>query len=160
MNFYIKQHVFSWADRFTIYDKAGNDVFLVKGEVLTLGKKLHISDTMGNEKVYIEERLLTFLPKYKIMIGDIPAAEIKREFTFFHPQYTVKLENGSEWNVEGEFWEHEYTVLSGNTEIATISKEWFTLGDAYEIRISDNCPDTLLALAVVLTIDATLENNA
>ena len=42
MKLYIKQKVFSRGDKFRIYDENENDKYYVEGEVLTLGKKLHL----------------------------------------------------------------------------------------------------------------------
>ena len=44
MKFYIKQKVFSWGDKFSIYDANGNERYLVQGEVFSFGKKLHLLD--------------------------------------------------------------------------------------------------------------------
>ena len=44
----------------------------------------------------------------------------------------------------------------GSKTVATISKEWFTWGDAYEIDVDDSV-EPVLALAVVLVIDACLD---
>ena len=37
MNLYMKQRIFSWSEKFSIYDAAGNECYYVKGEVLTFG---------------------------------------------------------------------------------------------------------------------------
>ena len=44
---------------------------------------------------------------------------------------------------------------TGNT-IVSVSREWFTLGDAYEPRFADQA-DEVDALAVCLVIDACIE---
>ena len=44
---YMRQRVFSWGDKFEIYDNAGNVKYYVEGEVFTFGKKLHLYDTAG-----------------------------------------------------------------------------------------------------------------
>ena len=43
MNLYIKQHIFTWGDKFSVYDEAGNVKYNVEGEIFTWGKKLHLS---------------------------------------------------------------------------------------------------------------------
>jgi uncharacterized protein YxjI len=78
---------------------------------------------------------------------------VVKEFTFFSPEYTVE---GHGWKVTGDFFDYEYEIADGSRTVAAISKEWFTLGDAYEIDIKDDA-DTLTALAVVLVIDACLD---
>ncbi len=153
MKLYIKQRIFSWGDKFSVYDEAGNEKYYVEGEILTFGKKLHLYDLQGNELAYIEQKLLTFLPKYLIYRGDEEFAEVIKEFTFFHPEYTV---NGPGWSVRGDFFDHDYEVVDGDRTIASVSKEWFTLGDAYEITFGSEA-DEIAALSVVLVIDACID---
>ena len=157
MNLYIQQRIFTWGDKFSIYDAAGNEKYYVEGEILTFGKKLHLYDLRGKELAYIEQQLLTFLPKYLIYRGEDEFAEVVKEFTFFHPEYTV---NGpgmdARWSVHGDFFDHDYEITDGDTVIASVAKEWFTLGDAYEISFGSGV-DEIAALAVVLVIDACID---
>jgi len=150
MNLYIKQRIFSWGDRFSIYDSEGNEVYYVEGEIFTFGKKLHICTPDGREAAYIEQEIFTFLPRYYIYINGEQYAEVVKEFSFFSNEYTV---SGPDWNVRGDFFCHDYDIFEGDSIIASIEKEWFTLGDAYEISISSTA-DEISALAVVLVIDA------
>ena len=153
MNLYIKQRIFTWGDKFSIYDEAGNERYYVEGEILTFGKKLHLYDLGGHELAYIEQQLLTLLPRYTIYRGEEEFAEVVKEFTFFHPEYTV---NGPGWKVQGDFFDHDYDITYGDKVIAAVSKEWFTLGDAYEISFGNDV-DEIAALAVVLVIDACID---
>ena len=153
MNLYIKQHIFTWGDKFSIYDEEGNENYYVEGEIFTFGKKLHLYDLNGNELAYIEQKLLTFLPKYLIYRDGVQFAEVIKEFTIFHPEYTV---NGPDWTVHGDFFDHDYDIVDGERTVASVSKEWFTLGDAYEISFGLDV-DEIAALSVVLVIDACIE---
>lgn len=153
MNLYIKQRIFSWGDRFFIYDANGNERYVVKGEVFTFGKKLHLYDVAGNELAYVEQKVLSFLPRYFIYRGERRVAEVIKEFTFFRQEYTVR---GPEWSVHGDFFQHAYEITDGARSIASVSKQWFTLGDAYEIDLGEGV-DEILAVAVCLVIDACIE---
>ncbi len=153
MNLYIKQHIFTWGDKFSIYDETGNEKYYVEGEIFTWGKKLHLYDVHGNELAFIEQEILTFLPKYHISRNGAEIAEVVKEFTFFKHEYSV---NGLGWQVHGDFWDHEYEITDEGREIASVSKEWMTWGDAYEIRFGTGV-DEINALAVVLVIDACIE---
>lgn len=42
MNLYIQQKIFTWGDKFSIYDANGNEEYYVEGEILTFGKKCTI----------------------------------------------------------------------------------------------------------------------
>ena len=154
MNYYIKQKVFSWGDKFTIYDESGKEMFYVEGEAFTFGKKLHLHSLAGNELAYIEQALFSFKPRYAIYRTGRQIAEVVKEFTFFRQEYTV---NGLGWSVSGDFWDHEYEVYGmDNRLIAAVSKDWFTWGDAYMIHIEDGI-DEINALATVLVIDACID---
>ena len=49
MKLYIKQQIFSWNDRFSVYDAYENELFTVEGELFSFGKQLAILDRNGNE---------------------------------------------------------------------------------------------------------------
>ncbi len=153
MKFYIQQRVFTFGDKFSIYDQNENECFYVEGEVFTFGKKLHLYSANGNEAAFIHQKLFSFLPKYYISVGGNDIAEVVKEFTFFRNEYTV---HGLGWRVSGDFMDHDYSITSEDRTIAVISKQWFSWGDAYEIDIADGI-DPALAIAVVLIIDACLD---
>lgn len=149
MKLYIKQQVFSWRDRFYVKDEAGRDRYYVEGELFSWGKKLHVYDMEGREVIYIQQKVMSWLPRYHIFIQGRETAEIVRELTFFRPRYRV---GGLDWEVEGDFWAHEYTVTRAGRPVVTISKEWFTWGDSYALDLAE-ARDELPALAVILAID-------
>ena len=153
MNLYIKEKVFSWGDKFAVKDDAGRDKYVVEGEVFTWGKKLHVYDMLGREVAFIKQEVWSFLPRYYVFCGDRQVAEIKKEFTFFFPKYTI---DGLGWEIHGRFMEHEYEITKYDRPIVSISKEWMTWGDSYELNIADPA-DEIVALAVVLTIDCVNE---
>lgn len=39
MELYMKQKVFSWGDKFTIYDENGNDRYYVQGAAFSWGRR-------------------------------------------------------------------------------------------------------------------------
>lgn len=58
------------------------------------------------------------------------------------------------WHIEGDFWEWDYSILNTSGEcIATVAKELFNWTDTYVIDVKDS-EDALLALMLVLAIDA------
>ena len=152
MNFYIKQKLFSWGDKFSIYDENGEEVFFVEGKPISLGKKLWIYDKGGRELAYIEQKLLSLLPRFRIYRNGRQVAEVTKDFTFFHQRYTV---SGVDIEVIGDFFAHNYSLMSGTEYVASVGKEWFTLGDAFRVSVSHD--DPILILAIVLIIDACID---
>ena len=157
MKLLIEQHIFSLRDRFTVMDESGNDRYYVEGELFSWGKKLHVTDLGGREVAYVEQQLFTFRPRYAVYAGGALIGEVVKEFSFFTPRYTVE---GADWDVEGDFWSHDYTVFRGGRTVVSIQKEWFTWGDCYALDIYDPA-DEIQALALVLAIDCAVaqQNN-
>lgn len=156
MKLYMKQKVFAWTDKFTVKDEMENDRYYVQGELLSLAKKLHIYDTDQIEVAYIRQKLLALMPRFFVEIGGHEVCQIVQRFTLLRPKYALE---GIGWQVEGNFWEHEYAVLDGDREVMRLSKHWFTWGDSYELDIADP-NDELICLAIVLAIDAAVANGA
>ena len=150
MKLLFKQRLFSWFDSYDIYDEGGNTVFVVKGE-LSWGHLLRIYDAAGNEVGHIKEKILTFLPKFEMYIGDRYVGCIRKEFTLFSHKYDIDY-NG--WHIDGDWFEWDYKIHdSRGNRIATISKELWNWTDTYAIDISDP-QDAIYALMLVLAIDA------
>ena len=150
MKLLFKQRFFSWFDSYDIYDEAGNTVFVVKGQ-LSWGHLLKIYNANGKEIGYIREKILTWLPKFEMYIGDSYVGSISKQFTFFRPKFDIDY-NG--WQVSGDWFEWNYTILdSGNRAVANVSKQLFNFTDTYVIDVR-NSSDAVYALMLVLAIDA------
>ncbi|MBR5561836.1 MAG: LURP-one-related family protein [Clostridia bacterium] len=156
MKLYIKQKVFSWGAKFTVKDEAGNDRYFVEGEVFSFGRKLHVTDTSGKEVAFIQQKVFSFLPRYFVYVDGKEVAEIVKEFSVLRPRYSIE---GLGWEINGDFWSHNYMITRNDNPIVTIRKEWMTWGDSYELDISDP-RDEKVALAVVLTIDCVMAAQA
>ena len=156
MKLLIKEKAFSWTDTFTVKDEQGSDRFFVKGELFSFGRKLHVKDMYDEEIAKVEQELFRFRRRYNVTVRGRQTASVVQEFTFFKPRYTVE---GPGWDVQGNFWGHEFTVTDGGRTVVTISKEWFTWGDCYVLDVADGT-DELTALAVVLAIDCMVEQSS
>ena len=150
MRLYLKQRFFSWFDSYDIYDENGNTVYTVEGK-LSWGHCLHILDAAGNHLGTVQERVLTFLPKFEMYMGDRYVGCIQKAFTFFTHRFDIDC-NG--WQVQGSFleWDYEVTEPCGAL-VACITKELFNWTDTYVIDVA-NPMDALAVLMLVLAIDA------
>ena len=150
MKLLFKQRFFSWFDSYDIYNEAGETVYTVKGQ-LSWGHCLKIYDARGVEIGTVRERILTFLPKFEMYLGDRYIGCISKEFTLFFPKYNIDC-NG--WEVEGDWLEWDYQILNHSGKlVANVSKELFNWTDTYVIDVADP-QDALCALMLVLAIDA------
>jgi len=152
MRYYVEQKLFSFKDKFNVYDETGNSVYYIESKFFTLGKQFHVYDQYQQQVAFISQRVWTFLPKFDIYVDDELIGTIIKEFTFFTPSYY--LENSS-LTVEGDFFSHEYSIYDNGRPIAEISKQWWTFGDKYGIEIDDNY-NPIIAISIMLAIDAVM----
>ena len=150
MRLLFRQRMFSWFDSYDIYDENGNTVYVVKGQ-FSWGHLLNIYDAYENKLGYVQERVLTFLPKFEIYEREQYLGCISKEFTFFKPKYNIDF-NG--WQVEGNFleWDYQINDASGRL-VASVSKELFHMTDTYVLDIERE-EDALHVLMFVLAMDA------
>ena len=151
----IRQKIFSWGERFEVKNEHDETVYRVEGELFSLGHKLHVYDNLDREVISIRQKPWSFKPRFFVYVDGEQAAEIVREWSF-RPRYTI---HGPNWTVNGNLWEHDYSILEGEREIVSISKAWFTWGDFYTVDIREE-KDKLLALAVVLAMDCVMASQA
>ncbi len=150
MKLLFKQRFFSWFCSYDIYDEDGNTVFTVKGQ-LSWGHKLNVYDASGNHIATLQEKVLSFLPRFEIYIGEECVGTIKKEFTFFKPKFSVDYKG---WKIEGDFLEWDYTIYDFDGKyVANVTKKLFNLTDTYTINVGSP-DDALAALMLVLAIDA------
>lgn len=157
MRFIIKQKVFTLGDNFTIKDDRGVERFMVKGQLFSLGDKLRIYDMTGQELIYIEQKILRFLPEYKIYYLGRPMATIKKEFTFLKPRFNIQSERDN-YTIVGNFLALNFSIFKNNRKIASISKSWISWGDTYTIDILEG-ENQAFILALVIIIDQVLHDD-
>jgi len=155
MKLYIKEKVFSFADRFNVKYENGDDAYTAVGRVFTLGKKLDVFEA-GRENAAsvarIEQKLLSLTTRFGIILHDNHVTDVVRKITMFTNDYRLE---GLPWHLDGDFFAHEYRLMEVDKAIMSISRQWFTWGESYELDISDDV-DPLLCLSIALAVDCCL----
>ncbi len=155
MTLYIKQKLFSIGDKYDIYDADQNAIYNAFGEVFTIGNKLHLCNTNGDELVFIKQKVMAFLPTFELYVRDELFATVKKEFTFLYKKINVESSFGN-FVIDGNFWDHEYTITCDGNLFGTVSKEWLTWGDVYALNVNTEDYSEFF-VALVLAIDCILD---
>jgi uncharacterized protein YxjI len=150
----IRQKLFSIGDDFWIENQDGQKVFKVDGKALRLRKTLIFEDMDGDKLAQIQER---WLPIKETMAIDGPdgkqmAVVKKALITPLRDKWDVKVKDGPDLDVQGDFLDHEYSIKQGWNKIAEVSKKWFRLTDTYGVEI-DSGQNDILILAIAVAID-------
>ncbi len=153
MRYLMKQKFWALGNDFTIKDKQGNDIYFIDGKAFSLGDKLSFQDMVGNELAYISQKIFSFKKRYNIYRNGNLFAEVIKELSLFKDKFTVDIPGPNDYEVRGNFWDHEYSFLRSGREVAHVSKAYFTLTDSYGIDVIDGEDDiTILATAVVIDL--------
>lgn len=157
MKFYMKQKMFSLSQRFDIFNEAGESVFYVENELLSLGRKMHVYETKTDQEVaFIQQKLLVWLPRFEVYVEGDHISTIKKELTFLKPKYTI---SGLDWNIQGNWLEYDYQIYTkDNREVASIGKKWFSFTDSFEFDIKDDSVNPIAVISVILAIDAVMDS--
>ena len=151
-HFYMKQKVFSFRDRYKIYDENQNVVFHCVGKVLSLSARMSFMDTSTDQELFLfRKKVLSFMPTYYIYDPfEKQIAVIKRRIAFMKAKLDIDSEYG-QYRIEGNYFQLNFSIFEGEKEVANVQKKWISWGDSYEITIfEDEKYKYLTALVVVI----------
>lgn len=157
----IRQNLISIGDDFWIENEEGRRVYKVDGKVLRIRKTLVFEDANGGKLAQIQERLLTI--KDTMIVEDADGNDLatikKALITPLRDRWDVKVKNGPDLEVQGDFLAHEYTINAGREQVAEVSKKWLTIADTYGVQIEAG-QNHILILAIAVAIDIMTDADA
>ncbi len=153
---YIAQKMFSlFGSSFDVKNAQGQVIYRVHGE-LSLTQKLAIFNDKHQEVGEVRKALISILPKYELYENGKKIGYIEKDFTLFHPKYTLSC---GDWKVDGDLLHWNYSIYNGQGQlVGQIRKELWHLTDHYVITC-DSEADALRILMVVLAIDCVNEGD-
>lgn len=157
MTYRIKEKFWSWGGQFTITDDQGLPCYLVKGKAFSWGDKLSFQDTSGQELAKINQTLMSWRPRYQVLIGGEPFAEVVKQFSWFRKKFLLDVPGPNDYEIEGSFWNHEFTFRRGGQTVAKVSKNLWGWTDSYGVEI-DAGEDDVAILCACIVIDQVLDD--
>ena len=157
MIYRIKEKFWSFGNDFAITDQQGVPQFHVDGAAFSWGDQLSFQDTSGNELAFIRQKLMSFKPRYQIVINGNVFAEVIKEWSWFNKVFTLDVPGPNDYTIEGKFWQHEYEFNRGGRMVARASKNFWGWTDSYGVDIVDG-EDSLSILCTCIVIDQVLHD--
>ncbi len=150
----IHQKLISIGDDFWIENGEGQKVFKVDGKVFRIRKTLVFEDIKGKKLCQIQERLLTIRDTMVIAgpDGEQMAVIKKALIAPLRDRWSVRVKDGADLDVQGNIFDHEYSIKQGRDKVAEVSKKWFAITDTYGVEVDPGQNDILI-LAVAIAID-------
>jgi len=136
-----------------IKDEGQNNLFRIKGKFFFGLRTLTIQD-MNSQKLYEAQKRFAF-NKYKLY--DITnekgesMALIKRTRGLFKPKFIIEI-NDESLKIKGSLYQHSFSINDEENTLASMGKQVFSFGDAYEIEVLAE-KNPLLHLFIMVTID-------
>lgn len=161
-NFYLKQKVFSFKDRYKVYDENEQVVFHCEGKMFSFKQPIKIIDSTTNEHLFtLSKKVFSFLPTYYLMNpnGNI-IGTLKKEMKFLKHSVAIDIEGVGLINIEGNLFAHAFSAKLNDQIIMTVQKKIFSVGDSYEITVDETLVDVPLMIAVAIMIDHMLHNES
>jgi uncharacterized protein YxjI len=149
----IRERFFRLGEDSDITDEQGRAVLQVDGKVLSLRNRLVLRDPAGREVAQVQRKLVALRPTYQVSVAGQEAAEVRKHFfTPFRDRFTIDVPGPDDLEMEGDLFDHEFTIRRGGQTVATVSKRWFSVRDTYAVEVAPG-QDDLLILASVLALD-------
>lgn len=158
-NFYMKQKVFSFRDRYKVFDQDQNVIYHCEGKLFSLSRKMKFIETSTDTLLFnFRRKILSFLAKYYLTDpDDKEVAVVKRQFSILKPKVEIESSLGN-ITLEGDYFAHNFTLFEDGTELANVQKKWISWGDSYVITIQDEARTDFL-LAIIILIDSIFHEN-
>jgi uncharacterized protein YxjI len=147
--FYMKQKVFSFGEKYNVFDQNQNLVYHIKGQVFSIKNKMDMFK--GDQLVFhFERKLFRFLPEYTLYTpnGEV-LATIKKNFTFIRGKLTIESAYGN-MELIGQVWQRDFNLTKEGREVMSVHKKWLSWGDSYEITITDDEKEAFYVALVIL----------
>jgi uncharacterized protein YxjI len=149
----IRERFFRLGEDSDITDEQGRPVLHVDGKVFSLRSRLVLRDPDGREVAQVQRKLVAMRPTYQISVAGQEAAEVRKHFfTPFRDRFTIDVPGPDDLEMDGDLFDHEFTIRRGGQTVATVSKRWFSMRDTYAVDVAPG-QDDLLILASVLALD-------
>ncbi|TCD45823.1 hypothetical protein D3X11_06330 [Streptococcus sp. X16XC17] len=144
----IKQKFLSLNGTFDIADELGLPVYHVEGSFLKWFKEFTVTDSLGKEVSSIKHRFSFLLPEFEVTMASGETFTLLKEFTFFKDKYSI---NNLGLEINGDWWDMNFTLSKNGRTIAQIHQEWLRLASTYQGQVlEDDYADLVVTLVIAI----------
>lgn len=88
---------------FNITDENDVPVYYVEGKVFSWGDKLSFQDAGRRELAFIDQKLWSWLPRYRILVNGAIFAEVLKEWAWLKPKFGIHASSPNSDRIDGSF---------------------------------------------------------
>ena len=132
MELYIKKAKLTVLDKYEVTDNKGNKVFEIRGELVSIGKRLKVLNALGDEIATIAEKKLSIRDVYVIRSGSEEVDVFRIDTLRKVPEYRAK-ELG--WTLKGDFAKKSLKITEGLHTVAEIRPKALSFGETLKLNV-------------------------
>ena len=146
MELYIKRAKLTLLDKYEVTDRKGNLVYDIKGELISVGKRLRINSASGTELASVYEKKLSIRDRY-IIATRTGETEVFRIDTIRKvPEYRATHIG---WTLKGDFGMPDLKIMEGLHTVAHIKPRALSFKEILKMDLREE-KDALAAVALFL----------
>ena len=146
MELIIKKAKITALDKYEVTDNKGSLMFDVKGELVSIGKRLRINDPAGKELASIYEKKIAVRDKYVIETKSGSVDVFRIDTVRKVPEYRAKQAG---WTLKGDFNKKDLKIMEGLHTVAHIKPKMLSFGETLKMDLKKE-DDALVAVALFL----------
>ena len=154
MDLLIKKAKITVLDKYEVTDNKGNVLFNVKGELISIGKRLRIDDASGRELASVYKKKIAVRDKYVISMKASDVDVFRIDTMRKVPEYRAK-ELG--WTLKGDFGRKDLKITEGLHTVAHIKPKALSFGETLKMDVRNEA-EALPAVALLLVSQLDAEN--
>ena len=154
MDLLIKKAKITVLDKYEVTDSKGNVLFNVKGELISVGKRLRIDDASGRELASVYKKKIAVRDKYVISMKASDVDVFRIDTMRKVPEYRAK-EPG--WTLKGDFSRKDLKITEGLHTVAHIKPKALSFGETLKMDVRNEA-EALPAVALLLVSQLDAEN--
>jgi uncharacterized protein YxjI len=148
----MRERLLSVGDDYWIEDESGERAFKVDGKAVRLRETFVLEDAAGQELAKIQERKLRVRDTMRIERAT-GSATVHKALIGLRDRFQIDVDDGPDLRAHGNLVDHEYSIEQDGEQVASVSKKWFRVREAYGVEIEPGQDDALI-LAITVCIDA------
>lgn len=138
MKVYIKNKIISLGGSSEVLNENQEPIFEIKGKWISITKKKKMYDMEGKLLYTIRNKYWTFFCDKSLVIdaeGE-RVATIKKGKWSWNLKYEI-LDTENEMSIDGKFFSRESKIMRNGTPVATISREFSLVKDAFSLEADE-----------------------
>lgn len=146
MELYIKRAKLTVLDKYEVTDRKGNLVYDIKGELISVGKRLRINSAAGTELASVYEKKLSIRDRYIIATRTSETEVFRIDTIRKVPEYRAKQIG---WTLKGDFGRPDLKIMEGLHTVAHIKPRALSFKEILKMDLREE-KDALAAVALFL----------